>query len=687
MTQRPDEERLASAHSVVKAAVEGHSFRPEDIEQLYQVLKPLESVLTEVHDIPAGESDTDKVTRLLWFRAHRDRMDFSFVLRSLREGNPVVRTIAVSCLKDVLETPKPLPDQQALFQARRVVLDQTRVETSPLLSFVLKQAIARLETLFLQTTQPTPEAAPANPYVAGVPIRDRKGFFGRGELLKRIADTLHGGVKGVVLYGGRRTGKTSLLLRIREGDLGKDFAPVLIDMQQAAGKKALTPVILQALAADWPDVVDKLGRPRENEVLDAELLRSAVSGVVERLEGKQLLLMFDEYEELESFFEDTATVARMISVIDNESSLLTLYAGSQAVPELRNRPLLQLLDNCHSLPVGFLEPADAERLIRTPAADRLTFSDESVAKIRHLCGGHPFYLQTICQTLFTLKNGTGAVTEADIEQVVSRLIASPPPHLVSTWEGLDENAKLVASALADPSQSGGARSPQQVIETLRAQRYPIVPPMASIQSGLSVLRRADLIRRADEASSSYVFTMDVVRRWVADSRTIWDILEKRQSEVLSQVAPFSRRALASVGDFLVTTLLSFFIGHFYDPRIALLVLPLYFGVLLPVSDRTVAMRVLRLRLVNEDGTPPQGWRSLFFALLLAVGVAPVVLAVSGVDACVPWYWVGASLVLLFEALHQVRVAVNTHHRGIYDRIARTFVIYEPVAGRGAPWKR
>src|SRR5262245_52840687 len=75
----------------------------------------------------------------------------------------------------------------------------------------------------------------ASPYVAGVPVHGND-FFGRKDVLDKIDKSLRQmGTNGVVLFGARRTGKTSVLHKIRDGDLGSGFVCAYVDMQAFAG--------------------------------------------------------------------------------------------------------------------------------------------------------------------------------------------------------------------------------------------------------------------------------------------------------------------------------------------------------------------------------------------------------------------------------------------------------------------
>lgn len=73
-----------------------------------------------------------------------------------------------------------------------------------------------------------------NPYVSGEPVRQDDMFFGRGQLLQRIIDSLHN--NSLMIHGERRIGKTSLLLQListlqKVDDPDYWFVPVYVDLE------------------------------------------------------------------------------------------------------------------------------------------------------------------------------------------------------------------------------------------------------------------------------------------------------------------------------------------------------------------------------------------------------------------------------------------------------------------------
>jgi hypothetical protein len=667
----------------LQSAMDIHLAGRENTEEVYRLLKALEPEVAHLPASPTVESDADKVVGLLWNKAKAGGADWSFIISCVRDKNMFVRAVALDALRTILSTVVTEPGSQVVYRAHQVVQEQLRLETSPLVTYLLDQAAALTQTVLTQArpaAQVQVAQAPANPYVTGQPIRDTRSFFGRESLIRDIRNTYSSaGNKGVVLYGGRRTGKTSLLFQIQNGALGNEFFPVWIDLQAAAGKSDLAPVILRALRRRWRGMSDDASEPgADHDAFDR--LERVITSVLQSQPDKSLLLMFDECDQLDGFLSDEAPAARMLSLFENNPRLLALYAGSKALEEIQNPRMLKLLDNCRYLRVSFLSKADTFDLIRRPAQATLAYSDAAADKILHLFGGHPFYTQLLCRSVFAAKNGTGLVEDADVEAVVREFLDSPPPHLLVTWSNLSDDDKLVASALASLESERNGGGVEDIVKSLRKKDYPTLIPTSAIHQRLASLRRADVIQKPDEASPVHVFTMDFVRRWIAHNQTLWDLLEKRSADVIGRSASLKHRMLATLVDWtiaamlvLVTSGLRVSVGPILLSPVLLLV---YYLVLPVVSDRTAGMKVFKLRAIGVAGVPVAWWRALALGALMALEFvilfAGFALTLAGTGPDRP---VGVILLALV-ALQQTRVVVNRHHRGFHEKLTSVVLIRE-----------
>ena len=666
----------------LQSAIDVHVAGRENSEEVYRLVRAIEPEAARLPAAPPADSDADKVVGLLWNKANPAAADWSFIISCVRDKNLFVRAVALDALRSALPAVGK-PASQVVYRAHQVVQEQLRLETSPVLTYLLDQSAALAQRVLTQdrpASQVQAAPAPSNPYVTGQPIRDAKAFFGRESLLRDIRNTYSSaGNKGVVLYGGRRTGKTSLLFQIQNGALGHEFAPVWIDLQAVAGKNDLAPVILRALRRRWRNMSDATPRPGSGE--DAfDRLEEAISAVLESEPDKNLLLMFDECDQLDGFLTDEAPAARMLSLFENNPRLLALYAGSKALEEIQNTRMLKLLDNCRYLRVSFLNKADTFDLIRKPAQATLTYSDEAADKILQLFGGHPFYTQLLCRSVFAAKNGTGQVEDADVEAVLREFFESPPPHLLVTWSNLSDDEKLVASALASLETERRGGSAEDIVKSLRAKDYPMLLATSVIHQGLASLRRADVVHKPDESSSVHVFTMDFMRRWIAHSQTVWDLLEKRSAEVIDRSASLKHRFLATLVDWaiglalvLVTSGLKVSIGPILLSPILLLA---YYLVLPVVSDRTAGLKLFRIRAVRLTGVPMAWWRALAFGALMGLEFVFLLVGFGLLFAGTGWERVSGVMLLALVALQQARVVVNRHRRGFHEKLTGVVLIRE-----------
>ena len=72
-----------------------------------------------------------------------------------------------------------------------------------------------------------------NPYIAGNPVTGQQMFFGREDVFSFVSGALTGQHRdnAIVLYGQRRTGKTSVLYQMG-ARLGPRYLCILVDLNQ-----------------------------------------------------------------------------------------------------------------------------------------------------------------------------------------------------------------------------------------------------------------------------------------------------------------------------------------------------------------------------------------------------------------------------------------------------------------------
>lgn len=673
---------------------------PEDVDTRLSLLQPLEQALAAWPQFPDSLANrpSTKIAKLLWLKTHLSKKDPDFLLAQLQDQDPIVRITAVDALAVILGPSRQQWFDSGLSRRFRTVLEQQRKrETSSLIDLQLGQLIEQVRR-FARGSRQSLGSATANPYVAGPPLRDKDKFFGRQDVLNEIGRTLGGsaGVRSIVIYGGRRTGKTSLLYRIKEGALGESFVPAYLDLQGLAGANlgnllsSLQNSIEAAVREESGSQSDI--RFQSESGVDFIFLQNFVENALGRIKDRSLLLMFDEYEILKDYLRDADVPRQLQHLLEGEARVFFIFAGSQKVEALEEKNFLILLDNSRYMKISFLKPEEARRLITQPPEGAVQFAEGVTEQIQKLCAGHPFYTQLICYSLFDMVQGTGLVTSDHVDRAVHELLENPAPHLVLGWNGLPLDQKITASALAALGRREQPLAAADVRLYLRDQNYPVRLGNAEVQQALGALRDSDWVEKT-EGETRYRFTMDLVRRWIADYRSIWDLLREQQRAMADQIVGLGRRGLAFLID-LSLWMVSVWIGFEMGLLEKLWPLPFiiigYYSISMLVGRATPGMFAVRIQAVSEAGIPLQPLRAMLLGTLISLPLVLISLFYVFHHAHASIYkqaaWISG---LLLESLHVAILSFSKTHRGLFDKLAMATVVrrkeslVSPAGGKNA----
>jgi hypothetical protein len=277
---------------------------------------------------------------------------------------------------------------------------------------------------------------------AGDPVnREQEAFVPRasilGELERQV--TLSTGCPGLLLYGRRRMGKSTLL-----GNLN-DFLPprvlvVRISMQQAhafASLPDLLGLICQQMRTVVTDLPSSPGNLKEFEAfLEAAHQRLDAS-------DRRLLLAIDEYENLDQKIGEGVFSTDLIAVvresIQRHRRLIWTFAGSHAIDELPNAPWTSYLVSVRTLEVIPFELKETRLLLTEPLAhstlwknlesDRPRFEpgfwgEGGIERIHDETGGWPHLVQLVAENLVDLVNDSdgAAIDAALFERALDRAV-------------------------------------------------------------------------------------------------------------------------------------------------------------------------------------------------------------------------------------------------------------------------
>jgi len=680
----PDSRVFRDVLADLRAALEANPTRAEKPEERFRLIRPFEKALALFNELPNVVIDNDlagKIATLLWQKTHPERANLDSLLAQIRDDDVWVRTTAAAALSASIEHQSDAGSDQQTLHRTRVALEQQRyLERSPVIAFQLEQIINELKSAAAPDVA-TGMTAVHNPYVAGPPLRDSRRFFGRDDILNALRHTLGegSGTRSVVIQGGRRTGKTSLLYRIREGALGDSLLPVYFDMQSVPGKPL--PAFLEALARA---IAEATGGPSEsgNEArllsTDFDYLQNTIEQAIAGAKNRVLVLMFDEYEVFKDYLADGRLARQFQSLLERQPTLAFIFAGAQKIEALKERHFQLLLDDCAYMKISFLSAADAGRLIVEPAQGVLDFPEAIVAQITSLTAGHPFYIQSLCQIIFDelQRAKRHVVTSEDVDRAILHFVENPAPHLVLGWNALALDEKVAASTLAvmqdhpDPWVTSRA-----LARLLTEERYPIRVVKSEMQQALVALREQDWVVKR-EGEQAFRLTIKLVQRWVVEHRSIWYLVEEQRRALVDRTAHVGRRAWSALVDILIIGILSFVTSDLVSQSF-FAVAAVYPPAFLLLYRATPGMLLLRIRVVSEAGVRLHPARSVTLGLLAVLPLLMVGLAVLLI-----WTSEFVAIALIVLALgiiagHAWMVHFGRKKRGLFDKLTRAVFVVQP----------
>jgi hypothetical protein len=219
-----------------------------------------------------------------------------------------------------------------------------------------------------------------SPYVIGVPlIPQQELFVGRTDIGGRIEQLLLDRRRPpLLLYGQRRTGKTSLLNNLGRL-LPSSIVPLFVDLQGPATKASDHAGFLYNLARGMSDSAQRERSlalpPLERESLTADPFTRFdewLDQVEAALGRSTALLSFDEFEALDRAltqgrFNDADVLGMLRNLIQHRSRFKVLLAGSHTLEELER--WAGYLINVQVVHISYLKEDEARMLVERPVQD------------------------------------------------------------------------------------------------------------------------------------------------------------------------------------------------------------------------------------------------------------------------------------------------------------------------------
>ena len=384
---------------------------------------------------------------------------------------------------------------------------------------------------------------PQNPYIAGLPIRNKDDFFGREELIKSIQkELLNPSMKILVLYGQRRIGKTSIQLQLREELNKESYLPIYFDLQDWA-ERPLGQLLFE-LARQTIEFIDpalNVGNPNNYDNAGKYFQSNFIPRVKAALGVKRrLVYLFDEFDTLDtSYLSATAEAAGKTlfsfikKLIDEVNNLVFIFVVGRQAEDLPEK-YQSIFKAAHIKEVWTLNQTGAEKLIRK-AEDNgsLQFTLGGFERILALTNGHPYMTQLLCQRAWELayqdweiKDSVPVIDEILINNAVVDTFKSGEAAFVWLWDGISNEEKIFAAAFAENSQESYELKQEDVLRILRENSKLL--RISNQSNSAERLVKRHILKRVE--GGSYLFDIELFRLWIKQNRPL-DIVKRNLDQL------------------------------------------------------------------------------------------------------------------------------------------------------------
>jgi hypothetical protein len=284
---------------------------------------------------------------------------------------------------------------------------------------------------------------------AGDPVdREKEAFVPRDSIVGNLERQvlLSTGCPGVVLYGRRRVGK-STVLRNLSGFLPSTVKTVNVSMQNPEAFTSLNLLahhLVQEISTVFVDERPPVMTPKDLKDLFGFL--SACNQILEK-DRRGLVISVDEYENIDQkigqkiFPEDLLAMFR--ESIQSHRRITWIFAGSHEITELVHAPWTSYLVSARTVEVPLFSDQETRLLLTEPFKHSSLWRDDEpnrsrprfepgfwgeggIERIHAEAGGWPHLVQLIAETIVDLLNDEGGlqVTSPLMERALDRAIIS-----------------------------------------------------------------------------------------------------------------------------------------------------------------------------------------------------------------------------------------------------------------------
>ncbi len=260
---------------------------------------------------------------------------------------------------------------------------------------------------------------------AGDPVkREQEAFVARDPIVAELAEAIElaTGCPGIVLYGRRRVGK-STVLRNLGGFLPARIAPVYVSLQNAEAFSSLGGLV-DTIVTDLERAADTTdGGPRAADLPGlARALAAADARLAQR--GSKVLICLDEYENIDRKIGEGVFPPDLLAAfresIQFHRNLVWLFAGSHDIRELRHGDWTSHLVSVRTVEVPLFTLDETRALLTRPLQHSTAWTGDDprrpafpealwgptggIERIQACTGGWPHLVQLVAEQAITVMN-------------------------------------------------------------------------------------------------------------------------------------------------------------------------------------------------------------------------------------------------------------------------------------------
>jgi len=372
-----------------------------------------------------------------------------------------------------------------------------------------------------------------NPYLCGNPIKNKKMFFGRRAEFASAREKLaraRGGL-ALVFFGDRRSGKTSILYQLKDGELGDDFVSVFVDLQGLATVTS-EDEFYESLTAEIAEAVPtEKSNPVSPEGTGAKGFKDFLQRLLRSVQGKQLVILLDEYETIDILINrgclSSQVVPFLASLTEAEPPVSFVLSGSSSIEQQLSPHWAALIPKSDAIEIGLLSREDTLALIQDPVAGLVEFDFGIPGGIVRLTGGHPYYTQVVCQSLVDHLNRVrhNLCDARTLAAVVDEVIQNPPPQILYFWKQLSIPEKIALSLLAEVLEDDASlATPADLMK--RVGEYPVEEPITEHILSQILGHFSTKGHLEEPEKNRFRFRLDLFRLRIKRAHSPWQVLRE-----------------------------------------------------------------------------------------------------------------------------------------------------------------